>query len=174
VIICWWADSREKSTVGVEIDRVAENEWDFRFNNGEYAGAFFETNQGPLDPVEVHNANAIEYQSKGKFNEAINEYREALRINPDASEVRGNLGLAYYGRGNTDDAIREWKEALRIDPGCLTAQYNLGVTYRDQGRMEEALACFQEFVRRATPEWDEFAKQVKKDIRKIERIIRSD
>jgi tetratricopeptide (TPR) repeat protein len=51
------------------------------------------------------------------MDEAIEEYRETLRLNPGLANARFNLALAYRERGLKTDAIREFKQYLRLNPG---------------------------------------------------------
>ena len=50
------------------------------------------------------NALVIDYSLVGKFEQAIEEGREALRLNPDHSYPYGNLGWGYIRVGRYDEA----------------------------------------------------------------------
>jgi len=63
--------------------------------------------------AEYHTKLGYEHWKKGKANEAIMEYQEALRIDPNFALARSNLGFTYNEQGRLDDAIREWEETLR-------------------------------------------------------------
>ena len=58
----------------------------------------------------------ITYEQKGNYEDAIVEYKEAIRIDPDDSMARYNLGDIYYKQGKTDQAISQFKEVVRINP----------------------------------------------------------
>jgi tetratricopeptide (TPR) repeat protein len=89
----------------------------------------------------------IDYAEKGKLNEAIAEYQEAIRLDPNYAKAHYNLGIAYHEQGKLDDAIAEYKEAIRIDPSMADAHINLGVAYADQGKLDEAIAAYREAIR---------------------------
>jgi TPR repeat protein len=55
----------------------------------------------------------------------IIQYRDALKINPNADLVCNNLGLALYEKGRVDEAIAEYRKALQLKPGYLDALNNL-------------------------------------------------
>jgi Flp pilus assembly protein TadD len=65
---------------------------------------------------------------KGRLNEAINEFREALRLNPDYAEAHCNLGAALGTQGRLDEAVTHLQEALRLRPDYPDAQRNLRYT----------------------------------------------
>ena len=52
---------------------------------------------------------------KGRTSEAIDQFTEALRINPGYAEAHNNLGYALLLTGRPSAAIELCKEALRID-----------------------------------------------------------
>jgi len=56
--------------------------------------------------------------------EAINHFREALRINPEDPEVHYNLGVARYIQGNLMVAIQHFYEVLRMGPRRFVGSKN--------------------------------------------------
>ncbi len=73
----------------------------------------------------AHNNLGVVQMRKGRFQEAINHYYEALRIKPEFAEAHNNLGLAFTVRGNLKKAIAHYSEALRIEPDLMKARKNL-------------------------------------------------
>ncbi len=61
--------------------------------------------------------------------EAIEAYKQAIRINPDDSDSHYNLGYTYGNLGMYEEAIEAWKQAIRIDPDNAAAHVNLGNAY---------------------------------------------
>lgn len=61
----------------------------------------------------VHGNSLAE---QGRIEEAIVNYTEALRINPDFAEAHFFLGLAYLMIGNRDSALEEHKILKTINP----------------------------------------------------------
>lgn len=57
------------------------------------------------------------------FEEAIYEYRQAVKYNSDFSLAYYWLGRIYYERGNYREAVSNWKEVLRLEPGNTKAEY---------------------------------------------------
>lgn len=53
------------------------------------------------------SCRAAAFTEIGKFNEAINDCREAIKINPRYAMAFYRLGYAYYEQGKNLDAIRE-------------------------------------------------------------------
>ena len=64
-----------------------------------------------------------------RYDDAIEAYRQALRINPENADAWNNLGIAYNNLKRYDDAIEAYRQALRINPEYANAWYNLGIAY---------------------------------------------
>jgi tetratricopeptide (TPR) repeat protein/serine/threonine protein kinase len=98
-------------------------------------------------PAAPHFDLGLALWQKGRFDEALAEYREAVRIKPDYAEARLALGNALKDTGRTDDALAEYRAVLRLRPDHAEAHYDLGSTLRTQGRLDDALAELRQAVR---------------------------
>jgi Tfp pilus assembly protein PilF len=79
----------------------------------------------------------------GRYDEAIQHYREALAIRPDDADSHNNLGLLLARNGELEKAIEHFDAAIRVDPGYAKAHFNLGRVFIRQGRLDEAIESFQ-------------------------------
>jgi serine/threonine protein kinase/Flp pilus assembly protein TadD len=95
----------------------------------------------------AHNDLARALERKGQLDEAIAEYREALRLNKDYSYAQNNLGIALHNNGRPDEAIAEFREALRLNKDHAQVHYNLGHALQDKGQLDEAITEYREAVR---------------------------
>jgi lipoprotein NlpI len=66
------------------------------------------------------------YQSKGDYQRAIQDYDEALRIDPDSALAFNNRGSAFQHMGNYDRAIQDYDQAIRLDSSSALAYNNRG------------------------------------------------
>jgi tetratricopeptide (TPR) repeat protein len=53
---------------------------------------------------------------QGKYDEAIEAYDEAIRLDPSYAEIWVNKGLAFRNQGKYDEAIKAYDEAIKLDP----------------------------------------------------------
>jgi len=95
----------------------------------------------------AHKAIGDVMLKKGQADEAISEFREAIRIEPDYPEACDNLGNALHIKGRTDEAISEFREAIRLKPDYAEAHNNLGAALCDTGKIDEAISEDQEAIR---------------------------
>ena len=87
----------------------------------------------------AHYNLGIAYGSLGRYQDEIEAYKQALRIEPDYAEVQSNLGVVYGSLGRYQDAIESFKQAIRIEPDLANAHYNLGFAYFSTGDKGSAL-----------------------------------
>jgi tetratricopeptide (TPR) repeat protein len=80
------------------------------------------------------------------LDEAIAEYREAIRLKKDYAEAHNNLGIALYAKGALDEAIAEYREAIRLKKDLAAAHNNLGSALATKGEIDQAIAEFREAI----------------------------
>ena len=76
--------------------------------------------------------------------EAMDLFKQALRMNPDNDAAYYNLGNALVQRGRTLQAIDEYERALRINPNFAEAHNNLGNALLLTGRTSEAIDQYEQ------------------------------
>ncbi|SCW01250.1 LAFE_0D08438g1_1 [Lachancea fermentati] len=72
------------------------------------------------------------YTSLKKFDEALNDAQECVKINPTWSKGYNRVGAAEFGLGNLDDAEKQYKKALELDASNKAAQDGLEQVQRTQ------------------------------------------
>lgn len=78
----------------------------------------------PSDPEVFSNHGNI-LKDLGKFPEAIEAYRRAIKLRPDFAIAHNNLGNALKNQGQILEAIESYETALRIIPNFIQAYDNL-------------------------------------------------
>ncbi|MBI5245276.1 MAG: SUMF1/EgtB/PvdO family nonheme iron enzyme [Elusimicrobia bacterium] len=104
--------------------------------------------RGPKFLEHFKKAAAL-YQG-GRVEDAVREFREAIRIDPNVAEARCNLGVALAKLGKDDEAVAELEAALRIDPKHAASWYNLGMRLEAKGRAGEAIKAYANFIANAS------------------------
>jgi len=78
-------------------------------------------------------------QNSRLYNEAIGNYREAIRLKPGYGLAYTGLGDVYYSDlKQYSEAIAAYEQSIRISPNNVRVRYNLGWAYNDQERYAEA------------------------------------
>src|SRR2546429_1128423 len=83
--------------------------------------------------------DAIQKQQAGDLEGAIAEYKQFLKLHPEATAaIHSNLGAALAGLGRFEEAVPEYKTALRQSPALAAARLNLALVYYKMGWIAEA------------------------------------
>jgi Flp pilus assembly protein TadD len=83
----------------------------------------------------------------GRFREALELAKEAVRLRPDDAERRYSLGSLLDRRGRLREAEAAYREAIRLQPDFIEAQGNLGNVLYRLGRNPEAEAAYRAALR---------------------------
>ena len=86
------------------------------------------------------------YYQKGAFDRAINDFTEAIRIDPKNAIAFGIRGHAYSKKRNVDEAIADYNEAIRLNPKDDSAFYFRGEAYRQKADYDRAIADYTEAI----------------------------
>ena len=109
--------------------------------------------------AEIANDRAIEYWKQNRFDEAIAQWEEIVRKDPNHAEVHYNLGTAYMYQGKIESAIEALKRALSIDPTLSEAYNKLGIICYKQGNAGLAFACWKQALM-INPDFDEARRNI--------------
>lgn len=85
-------------------------------------------------------------ERKGKHDEALRKYQEALVLEPDNVRIRYDQGRALYRLDKHAEAIGEFQLALLARDRRLRARslYNTGNAHVRQGRLDAAIAAYSQ------------------------------
>lgn len=95
------------------------------------------------DQQEVNLSKGIQLYGLGKFNEAEQEYRRTLLINPGNAVILNNLGLSLKALGRFEEAESSYQKALEINPELVEAINNLALLYEFRNRREDAMRLYR-------------------------------
>jgi tetratricopeptide (TPR) repeat protein len=96
--------------------------------------------------ARVHVAFGLALFKEGKIDDAINHYKQAIRIAPDYSLPFNNLGNAYVKSGQYQQAIEDYNEAIRLNPDYAEAYNNRGTSYDNLGQYQRAIEDFNKAI----------------------------
>ena len=89
----------------------------------------------------------VAYSAVQDFQNATEQYSEAIRLNPDYTHAYTNRGIARDILGQSASAIADFDEAIRIDPKNYKAYNGRASPKAALGRYEEAIADYNEAIR---------------------------
>ena len=102
--------------------------------------------RNPACWMAYNNLGLVLFQGN-RIPEAMDLFKQSLRINPDNSAAYYNLGNTLFQRGRTSEAIDQYNQALRITPNFAKAHNNLGNVLYQTGRTSEAIDQYKQALR---------------------------
>jgi len=109
--------------------------------------AFFA--KGFCDAMSPTNLLALQYAergfhsaSKGYYDDAISNYVEAIKLNPNDTASYINLGHIYLKKGDCNSAITNFTIALALSPQSTSGYNERGIAYSKLMLFDQAVADF--------------------------------
>jgi len=100
-------------------------------------------------------------RDEGKYEEAIKEFKESIKLNPNNPKAYYRIGQIYLKLEKYDDAIDYFEQSLKIDPSRGDSYKNLAKAYIAKGEKDKALAACE----RALTKIDDI--KVKDELKKL-------
>jgi tetratricopeptide (TPR) repeat protein len=95
------------------------------------------------ESAAVHNLLGIAHATQGRLEDAVEEFRHALRLAPDDAAAHWHLGAALASQGAREQAILHLRRSVELDPDNGQTHNDLGVLLAGQGLMDEAIGHFR-------------------------------
>ena len=99
-----------------------------------------------LEQVRDHYDAAQNFEQHGKWKEAEQEWRAALRLAPDDARAWTNLGVALNRQEKTAEALEAWRKAIAINPKLPGPYFNLGLTLVRKGDYINAVTPLRQAI----------------------------
>ena len=106
------------------------------------------------DAWEAHAQIGLIYSRAEAHDQAVEAYREALRLNPDRESVRRNLAIVYYKRGNqlleselNEAAAADFLQSIQMDASLAGPYQGLAAAYVRSDKWAEAANALEEALR---------------------------
>ncbi|MGE0322147.1 MAG: tetratricopeptide repeat protein [Polyangiaceae bacterium] len=106
---------------------------------GATDGAAPHTDPSPAEVAKEHFEAALEAYREGKYERAVEELEEALRLDPSGKDLVYNLGLVHEKLGNLDKALFYFRRYLEMETDPAERERAEVIVQRLAGAQERAL-----------------------------------
>ena len=97
------------------------------------------------DDWRVRTSLADLYRNNDRPQEAIEQFKEVLRLSPSSAAAYVNMATCYIALGNFSEGLRDWEEAFKIEPSWITngnLNHEYGFTLIHAGNEAKARKVF--------------------------------
>ncbi len=96
---------------------------------------------------EARNLGKAFYETPGSSQQAVEQLKRALDLNPGSAREHLNYGLALLRAGQREEGMAQVVRAQKIDRTLPHTYFNLGVEYKKGGEVEKAIDQFLQMER---------------------------
>jgi tetratricopeptide (TPR) repeat protein len=95
--------------------------------------------------VEVYRrfSRAVTLTGEGRYDAAVDEWKQVVELAPGDVKARSNLGLALAQQGKLDEALEQLRQALAQNPSYAAGHNNAALVLESLGRIDEAIAHWE-------------------------------
>src|SRR5438093_1015823 len=99
------------------------------------------------DYATGHQWYAIHYlTATGRFEEAVQEMKRALELEPASLVMNTFMGATLYYAGRYDEAIDQCRRTIEMDPNFTVAHWHLGLAYEQNQLLDAATEEFKKAI----------------------------
>jgi spermidine synthase/Flp pilus assembly protein TadD len=91
------------------------------------------------ESADVRDILGVAFASRGALEDAIKEFREAVRLEPRAAKAHWHLGSALVSSGRREEGLEHLRTSVRLDSTNGQARYDLAIVLLQGGRLDEAI-----------------------------------
>ncbi len=92
--------------------------------------------------AKIHTELGSGYYAQGLLPVALDEFKEAVRIDPDYAPPYAGLGLVHASLNQDEEAQGNFKRALQLDPQSSDTHNNYGTFLCSRGRYDDSVKEF--------------------------------
>ena len=89
--------------------------------------------KAPAETADVYHSRGRKLLLDGKFSESIEQFTQALKLDPSLALAFNGRGFAHYRLKQYAEAIADFNEAIRLNPKYANAYLNRSAARRASG-----------------------------------------
>ena len=103
-----------------------------------------------------YNATGLAFAQQGQYQQAIEDYNQAIRLKPDFAGAYAARGVAYAYLGQYKNARENYDEAIRLKPNNKGTYYNYACLFALQKDAKQACKWLRWAIEKGFKNWKQF------------------
>lgn len=96
--------------------------------------------------AEIFNDRGLAHRLKGDIDRAIQDYSQAIKLNPKSAITYNNRGVAYDKKGDYERAIADYDQAIKLNP-WHEAYFNRGNAHLGRSQYDRAIDDYNQALK---------------------------
>ena len=102
----------------------------------------------------IYFNRGVTWYEMGNYDRAIQDYNEAIKLNPNFEQAFFNRGNAFDEHEQFDRAIQDYDRAIALKPDYAKAFNNRGISFTKKGQYDRAIQDYDQAIK-LEPEYAE-------------------
>jgi tetratricopeptide (TPR) repeat protein len=98
---------------------------------------------------ELYTQRGLAYRLKGDLDRAVQDYAQAIKLDPRFAPAYNNRAIAFDRKGEYDRAIQDFEQAIKLKPSP-EGHFNRGNAYLSKGQYDHAIDDFNQALKLKT------------------------
>jgi tetratricopeptide (TPR) repeat protein len=111
----------------------------------------FQTSSNEKININTHLKQGNQLKKQGQLTQAIEQYQQALQLDPDCLPVLNQLAIIYNKQQELNQALNYRQRLAQLQPDDAIVQANLAKTMMKLGQLQEAIATYQKAITLSNP-----------------------
>ena len=100
----------------------------------------------PANMAIAFNSRGNSHAAKDQPDRAIEDYDQAIRLNPNYAAPHHNRGGVYLDRAQYDRAIQDFDQAIRLNPNDVLSLVGRGLAWHRKGQYDRAIQDYDQAI----------------------------
>jgi tetratricopeptide (TPR) repeat protein len=88
----------------------------------------------------------ISYNELRQYQQAVDAYKQAIKIEPNHHVTYNNMGVSYIGLEEYQQTIKACQNTIKINPNYTKAYHNIGIAYSKLEQYQKAIDAYKKAI----------------------------
>ena len=101
-----------------------------------------------LKKADEYNKQGVVFLIDKMYDMAIDNFKNAIKLNPNLWGAYNNLGLALLEKGEKEKAVEVFKKLIKLNPNFSESYYHLGMILAQDSMIDKSVELFKKSIKK--------------------------